>query len=110
LDEQAQKVQESLHEALINWAKIEGEGEDYTDNLPQQCIHPVGHWFEIPNMLLNGTMKSMLEEIPQLKYMMVHNIDTLGANPDPELLGFHILNNRTFSVELITRRIDDRGG
>ena len=110
LDEQAQKVQESLHEALINWAKIEGEGEDYTDNLPQQCIHPVGHWFEIPSMLLNGTMKSMLEEIPQLKYMMVHNIDTLGANPDPELLGFHILNNRTFSVELITRRIDDRGG
>jgi hypothetical protein len=110
LDEQAQKVQESLHNALINWAKNEGEGEDYTDNLPHQCIHPVGHWYEIPNMLLNDTLKTMLEGIPQLKYLMVHNIDTLGANPDPSLLGFHILNGSTFTTEVITRRIDDRGG
>jgi len=110
LDEQAQKVQDSLHNALINWAKSEGEGEDYVDNLPHQCIHPVGHWYEIPNMLLNGTLKQMLDDFPQLKYLMVHNIDTLGANPDPALLGFHILNGGAFSAEVITRKIDDRGG
>jgi hypothetical protein len=110
LDEQAQKVQDSLHNALISWAKNEGEGEDYSDNLPHQCIHPVGHWFEIPNMLLNGTLGNMLDDFPQLKYLMVHNIDTLGANPDPSFFGFHILNAGTFTTEVITRRIDDRGG
>ncbi len=34
LDEQAQKVRESLRAALFNWARAAGEGGDYTDNLP----------------------------------------------------------------------------
>ena len=55
LDEQAQKVQDSLRAALVDWAKQLGEGSDYTDNLPQQCLHPVGHWYEVPNLLLNGS-------------------------------------------------------
>src|SRR5208283_4918329 len=45
LDEQAQKVRESLHAALIAWARQMGEGGNYTDNLPVQCLHPVGHWY-----------------------------------------------------------------
>jgi hypothetical protein len=110
LDEQAQKVQESLHNALINWAKDMGEGEDYSDNLPHQCIHPVGHWFEIPNMFLNGTLEKLLKERPALKYLMIHNIDTLGANADPTMLGYHILNGKAMTVEVITRKLDDRGG
>ncbi|WP_346857523.1 UTP--glucose-1-phosphate uridylyltransferase [uncultured Draconibacterium sp.] len=110
LDEQAQKMKESLHSALIGWAKSNGEGEDYTDNLPQQCIHPVGHWFEIPNLMLNGTLKQLLEKNPNLKYLLLHNIDTLGANADPMLLGNHIHNNNALSVEVISRWLDDRGG
>ncbi|MFC2126380.1 UTP--glucose-1-phosphate uridylyltransferase, partial [Bacteroidota bacterium] len=110
LDEQAQKVQESLHNALINWAKGMGEGEDYRDNLPHQCIHPVGHWFEIPNMFLNGTLKKLLKERPSLKHIMIHNIDTLGADADPTMLGYHILNDKAMTVEVITRKLDDRGG
>ncbi len=110
LDEQAQKVQDSLHKALINWAKSQGEGEDYRDNIPHQCIHPVGHWYEIPNMLLNGTLNTILSEHPHLKYLMAHNIDTLGANPDPALLGYHLKKGSDFTVEVISRKIDDRGG
>ena len=34
---------------LIAWAQM-GEGSDYTDNLPDQCLHPVGHRYEVPNM------------------------------------------------------------
>ena len=48
LDEQAQKVRESLHATLIAWARQMGEGANYTDNLPMQCLHPVGHWYEVP--------------------------------------------------------------
>ena len=29
-----------------------GEANDYLDNLPLQCLHPVGHWYEVPNLLL----------------------------------------------------------
>lgn len=110
LDEQAQKMRESLHNALIGWAKSNGEGENYTDNIPQQCIHPVGHWFEIPNLLINGTLKKLIDANPNLNYLLIHNIDTLGANADPLLLGNHISNNNAVSVEVISRWFDDRGG
>jgi hypothetical protein len=110
LDEQQQKVRESLHAALIGWAREAGEGNDYTDNLPLQCLHPVGHWFELPNLLRNGVLARLLEERPALKYLMLHNIDTLGADLDPALLGLHADRGACLSFEVITRRIDDRGG
>lgn len=110
LDEQSQKVQQSLRSALIGWAKANGEAEDYRDNLPTQCIHPVGHWYEIPNLFLNGTLKQLINENPNLKHLLVHNIDTLGANADPALLGYHIAQQNGMTVEVITRKLDDRGG
>lgn len=110
LDEQAQKVQESLRAALIDWARAAGEGSDYTDNLPQQCLHPVGHWYEIPNLLRNGVLARLLEENPNLQHLMVHNIDTLGTDLDPALLGLHIRLGAAMTNEVITRRIEDRGG
>jgi hypothetical protein len=110
LDEQAQKVRESLHAALIGWALGAGEGSDYTDNTPLQCLHPVGHWFEVPNMLRNGVLARLLAERPQLQYLMLHNIDTLGADVDPALLGLHISRGDALTFEVIARRIEDRGG
>jgi hypothetical protein len=110
LDEQAQKVLESLHAALINWAQQMGEGSDYRDNVPMQCLHPVGHWFEIPNMLKNGMLAQMLAERPQLDVLMMHNIDTLGADVSPLMLGAHLDSGAAMTVEVITRRVEDRGG
>ena len=110
LDEQQQKVRESLRQALINWARVAGETSDYTDNLPLQCLHPVGHWYEVPNLLRNGVLAKLLAERPQLKYVLLHNIDTLGADVDPCLLGLHIQSGAALSFEMITRRLEDRGG
>jgi hypothetical protein len=110
LDEQAQKMRENLQKTLINWTKQSGEGEDYTENAPEQCIHPVGHWFEIPNLILNGTLRKMINSNPGLKYLMVHNVDTLGAVADPALLGMHIKDGNVMTVEVISRWMDDRGG
>ena len=109
LDEQAQKVRESLRAALIGWAQA-GEGSDYTDNVPAQCLHPVGHWYEVSNLLRNGTLARLLRERPKLKYLLLHNIDTLGVDVDPALLGLHIKRGACLSFEVITRRIEDRGG
>ncbi len=110
LDVQAQKVRESLYASLIGWAEAAGGGSDYTDNVPLQCLHPTGHWFEVPNMLRNGTLARLLVQRPQLKYLLLHNIDTLGADLDPGLLGRHIRSEACLSFEVIPRRIDDRGG
>jgi hypothetical protein len=110
LDEQQQKVRESLHAALIGWARQAGEAGDYTDNLPSQCLHPVGHWFEIPNLLRNGALLDLLGERPALKHLMLHNIDTVGADIDPAMLGLHISRGSCLTFEVINRRIDDRGG
>jgi hypothetical protein len=110
LDEQQQKVRQGLHQALIGWATSAGEGSDYTDNIPSQCLHPVGHWYEIPNLLRNGVLAALLAERPGLKHLMLHNIDTLGADLDPALLGLHARGGSCLSFEVITRRIDDRGG
>ena len=110
LDEQAQKVLDSVRGALIAWARQVGEGSDYTDNLPLQCMHPTGHWYEIPNMLRNGLLLDLLAERPNLRHLMVHNIDTLGTNLDPTLLGYHISSESAMTTELISRRLEDRGG
>ncbi|MEM7345186.1 MAG: UTP--glucose-1-phosphate uridylyltransferase, partial [Chloroflexota bacterium] len=68
------------------------------------------HWYEIPNLLLNGTLAQLFDERPKLKYLMIHNVDTLGADVDPALLGFHIDQGAALTTEVITRRIEDRGG
>jgi hypothetical protein len=110
LDEQQQKVRDSLRQALIHWARSAGEAADYADNLPLQCLHPVGHWYEVPNLLRNGVLARLLAQRPQLKYLLLHNIDTLGADVDAGLLGAHIESGASLTFEVITRRLEDRGG
>ncbi|QDV83873.1 UTP--glucose-1-phosphate uridylyltransferase [Planctomycetes bacterium TBK1r] len=110
LDQQQQKVRESVRAALMNWAKATGEASDYTDNVPNQCLHPVGHWYEVPNLLRNGMLHQLLQDQPSLRYLLLHNIDTLGANVDPGLLGMHMRSGAELSFEVIPRRLEDRGG
>ena len=110
LDEQAQKVRDSLRATLIAWARHMSEGASYTDNVPMQCLHPVGHWYEVPNLIRNGTLLRLLQERPRLKYLMVHNIDTTGADVDPGLLGYHIGEGAALTTEVIARQVEDRGG
>jgi len=110
LDEQKQKVRDAVRQALIDWARAKGEGSDYLDNTPLQCLNPPGHWYEVPNMFRNGVLATMLREHPKLDHLLVHNIDTLGARLDPGLLGLHIESGAHLTFEVIPRRIDDRGG
>lgn len=109
LDEQKQKVRKSAQAALANWARGMGEGADYRDNVPLQCLHPVGHWYELPNLLLNGILAQLLKARPKLSTLLLHNVDTLGADLDPGLLGLH-LERGGLTFEVVTRRIEDRGG
>ena len=110
LDEQKQKMRESARAGLIDWAMQMGEANDYRDNLPMQCLHPVGHWYELPNLLINGVMTQLLDERPELRYLLLHNVDTLGAEVDAAMLGLHIDSGATLTGEVIARVVEDRGG
>ncbi len=110
LEERKQKVRESSRRALMDWALKTGEGSDYRDNLVSQCVHPVGHWYEVANLLLNGTLAQVLQARPALEWILLHNLDTLGAVPDPAILGHALENDRDFCWEVITRRLEDHGG
>jgi hypothetical protein len=45
-----------------------------------------------------------------LKHLLVHNVDTLGADADPALFGLHLDRGSCLTFEVIARRIEDRGG
>jgi galactokinase/mevalonate kinase-like predicted kinase len=73
-------------------------------------FNPQGHWYEVPNLIKNGVLAKMLKKNPNLKYLLCHNIDTIGAYVEPVLLGAHIANQSCLTFEVIPRRIDDKGG
>ena len=110
LDPQQQKLRDSVRSGMIDWAQAQGEAQDYTDNLPVQCLHPMGHFYEVPNLLLNGTLRTLLQLRPQLKTLLVHNVDTLGAFVDPAILGTHLASGQGINIEVISRQLADRGG
>jgi len=110
LDENKQKVREASRRAILEWARNVGEGTDYTDNLPIQRFSPPGHFYELPNLLRNGLLGQILIQYPNLKWLMLHNIDTLGGTLDTAILGLACQSAATLSFEVIPRRIDDRGG
>ncbi|HEY3416177.1 MAG TPA: UTP--glucose-1-phosphate uridylyltransferase, partial [Armatimonadota bacterium] len=110
LDEQKQKVREATRAALLEWARAQGEGSDYVENVPVQRFSPPGHWYEVPNLFRNGTLARLLAAHPRVETLMLHNIDTLGVNLDPAALGFHLESGDTLTFEVVPRRIVDRGG
>ncbi|MFH1450150.1 MAG: UTP--glucose-1-phosphate uridylyltransferase [bacterium] len=110
MSENVQKVIDDLHETLINWAKSNGEASDYKANIPEQRFYPPGHWYEIPALLRNGTLAKMLIEQPNLRYLFIHNTDTLGAWLDPLVIGKHIKSGKHISFEVTPRRYEDMGG
>ena len=110
LDENKQKVREAGRQSLIAWAKSKGEGSDYADNIAAQRFSPLGHWYEVSNLLRNGTLAQLVREHPQIHTIMLHNIDTLGADIDAAALGHHVESGNVLSFEVVPRRIEDRGG
>lgn len=110
LDENKQKVLDASRRAILGWAAATGEGSDYVDNIPVQRFNPPGHFYEVPNLLRNGVLGRLLEQNPHLRWLMVHNIDTLGANLDPGVVGLAIGSGATLAYEVVARRLEDRGG
>jgi hypothetical protein len=110
LDPQAQKVQDDLRRALIAWARDHGEGGDYGENTALQRFNPPGHFYEIPNMIRNGTLGHMLRDNRGLKHLLAHNADTTGVFLSPIMLGMHDASGKMANFEVTPRRYEDKGG
>ncbi len=110
LDEQRQKVREAMRAAWLDWARSQGEGRDYVDNVAPQRFTPPGHWYEVPNLFRNGVLARVLAENPRVETLLLHNIDTLGVDLDPEALGEHLTSGHPLTYEVTPRRLTDRGG
>jgi len=110
LDDNKQKVRDASRQATLQWARSQGEGSDYIDNIPVQRFNPPGHFYELTNLLRNGALARLVADQPALQWLMVHNIDTLGADVDPGVFGLAIESATTLAFEVIARRVEDRGG
>ena len=110
LDENKQKVRDAVRASMIEWAKKTGESQDYTENIAQQRLSPLGHWYEVSNMLRNGVLLELIRDYPMVENIMLHNIDSLGVNVSPQALNYHIKSGNALTFEVVPRRIDDRGG
>lgn len=110
LDENKQKVREASRRATLDWVRQQGEATDYVDNLPLQRFNPPGHFYALPNLLQNGVLDQLMRNYPRLRWLLMHNIDTLGADVDPCMLGLAIERGAALSFEVVPRRIDDHGG
>jgi hypothetical protein len=64
----------------------------------------------VPNLLRNGVLRRLIAERPGLQALMLHNIDTVGADIDPALLALHLRSGACLTFEVIPRRVEDRGG
>ncbi len=73
------------------------------------CI-PSATGSRFPIYCATACSAGLLAKRPGLKYLLLHNIDTLGADAAPALLGLHKHLGGCLTFEVITRRIDDRGG
>ncbi len=62
LDEQKQKVRDSLRAALIGWAQQSGRRRRlYRQSAHRSACIRSGHWYEVPNLLRNGVLLQLLE-------------------------------------------------
>ncbi len=110
LDENKEKVRAAGRAALRGWAQSKGEGKDYVDNLANQRFSPLGHWYEVPNLIRNGVLAQLLQDQPQIETLLLHNVDTLGANLDAAILSKHLASKNMLTFEVVPRRFEDKGG
>ena len=111
LDENKQKVREAGRRAILDWAKSQGEGTDYTDNLPIQRFTSAGP-------LLRGSQPAAQRAAgrasgaasqPQMADGAQHRHPGRDPRPGRARAGYRRVRRR-LSFEVIPRRIDDRGG
>ncbi|KAH7819714.1 uncharacterized protein MONOS_8898 [Monocercomonoides exilis] len=72
-------------------------------------MQPLGHAYELPSLIANGTLTHILSEQPGVKTLFVWNVDGIGVWCDSALLGRHRKGGRVVDFEVMERGVDDKG-
>ena len=95
----------STIEAIIK----QGPETDYRENSVEQCMQPCGHLFEIASLIINGTLRRLLIDYPQLQTLFVSNVDSTGTWCDPIRVGHHLRRGDSITFEVMERTVEDKG-
>jgi UTP--glucose-1-phosphate uridylyltransferase len=87
--------------------RVTPEGELVRDADGSVCTAGMGHGDTLTSFRRDG-LDAFLEQGGRL--LMVSNVDNLGAGLDPLLVGLHLMQARSVSVEVARRSPSDRGG
>ncbi|KAH7820139.1 uncharacterized protein MONOS_13766 [Monocercomonoides exilis] len=93
----------------LDWINTHPLCADYRSNTPDQCMQPLGHAYELPSLIANGTLTHILSEQPGVKTLFVWNVDGIGVWCDTTLLGRHRKGGRVVDFEVMERGVDDKG-
>lgn len=69
-------------------------------------LYPLGHGDVGPALVES----KVLDDNPQVKHIVVCNVDNVLASPDPGIIGHHVRSGRKVTCELVERKRGDRGG
>ena len=97
-----------LAEALEALPKAQNR-EELLKSLPERLAR-LGERGHVGVWVPEGQGLRLLAARPQLRTLLVHNIDTLGATLDPALVGWFQASGAALGWEVIPRRIEDHGG
>lgn len=88
--------------------RLTPEGDLFVDESGMPSEYAPGHG-DLPEALQNsGLLQRFLEQGG--RYVMVANVDNLGATLDPALIGLHLESGSAVTCEVVDKVGDDRGG
>ena len=90
LDENKQKVREAGRRAILEWARSQGEGTRLHRQPADPAVQPARPLLRGAQPAAQRRAGPAPDEYPNLNWLLVHNIDTLGATLDPGVLGLVI--------------------
>lgn len=88
--------------------RLTPDGDVFLDSSGQPSLHAPGHG-DLPDALKQGGLLQRFVESGG-RYLMVANIDNLGASLDPMIVGYHVQHGKAATCELVEKVGTDRGG
>jgi UTP--glucose-1-phosphate uridylyltransferase len=87
--------------------RLEPSGDLFRDETGQASPYAPGHGDLFDALRRSGTLDALRSH--GVRYVMVSNVDNLGARVEPAIVGAHLLAGRPLTIE-VARKQGDQGG
>ena len=104
---EARGLAEGVHSFLQSVSlRLTPWGEAFRDDRGQLSLYAPGHG-DFPGAL---RASGLLRELAAVEWILLSNVDNLGAEPDPLVIGYHIAHGRPLTCEIARVARGDVGG